>query len=38
MVIGDYAQRPEIKKCDIEKVVESFKPNCETLKKIGFSA
>lgn len=27
-----------IKKCDIEKVVESFKPNCEKLKKIGFSA
>ena len=26
-----------IKKCDIEKVVESLKPNCENLKKIGFS-
>ncbi len=27
-----------IKKCDIEKVVESLKTNCEKLKKIGFSA
>ncbi len=27
-----------IKKCDVEKVVESFKPNCEKLIKIGFSA
>lgn len=27
-----------IKKCDVEKVIESFKPNCEKLKKIGFSA
>ncbi len=27
-----------IKKCDIEKVVENFKPNCEEKLKIGFCA
>ena len=27
-----------IKRCDIEKVVESFKPNCENKVRIGFSA
>lgn len=27
-----------IKKCDIEKVIKSLKPNCEKLMRIGFSA
>ena len=27
-----------IKKCDIEKVIKSLKPNCEKMMRIGFSA